>query len=547
MPSRPPDWFPPQPPRPVGGPCCAGIRTGLVLLCVVTLAANSASAAEPTFAGRIGLEVGPDTTLFEGPLDRDGVPIYLDAVNEELSRGVGRDENFWPLCWEAAGNWKPVPETVAEEVARRLAISIDPRPRLRGIADVNDPQRAQGQKLLDVEWLAMRENWSREDLPDAARWLDANATVLEQIAVAAHRPKAYSPFVEDKTGEGLEGAWLPHVQGVRKLVLPFLARVRLRLGENRADDAWQDLLTSYRIARHIESGRTFIEKLIAASLRVDIHNVATAWLSDSEASSEELKARWEELSPLLGGRSVALAIPMEKARYAALVLSLARGQTTLDVASGANPLPPISPSNWTDLLSERRVAGGLSDGVLRLALTRGDINATLRHGHHLYDDCEKAMRLSDRRDRLAAIQTVQQQLQAGSEDDRLRKLFVRSLTSSPDEVASLSARILVSLLLPLAQCEESQTRDEARTATLKAAFQWKSGWRKTGAPALSWEELTGDAALFGDPFTGEPLQLERNERGMVIWSLGANGRDDGGLTYGEGPDTDDLRVILAMP
>jgi len=50
--------------------------------------------------------------------------------------------------------------------------------------------------------------------------------------------------------------------------------------------------------------------------------------------------------------------------------------------------------------------------------------------------------------------------------------------------------------------------------------------RGDNAPPLSRGRVSGDASV--DPFTGAPLVFVRDSNGFVVYSLGANGKDDGG-------------------
>ncbi len=47
-----------------------------------------------------------------------------------------------------------------------------------------------------------------------------------------------------------------------------------------------------------------------------------------------------------------------------------------------------------------------------------------------------------------------------------------------------------------------------------------------------------------DLFTGRPLVYRRTKQGYVLYSVGANGRDDGGRSADEDPPGDDISVRM---
>jgi hypothetical protein len=58
----------------------------------------------------------------------------------------------------------------------------------------------------------------------------------------------------------------------------------------------------------------------------------------------------------------------------------------------------------------------------------------------------------------------------------------------------------------------------------------------------SIEELSGPsgAKAFEDPFAAAPLKLVRDKNGLVIYSVGPDGKDDGGAAYDADKKTGDL-------
>src|SRR5262249_47093354 len=82
------------------------IRACLVLfLFIVT---TSAFAADPPDEAKPKLPRGKwtlseETTFITGPLDKDGYPDYITALNKRLSEGVTPETNANVLIWQALG------------------------------------------------------------------------------------------------------------------------------------------------------------------------------------------------------------------------------------------------------------------------------------------------------------------------------------------------------------------------------------------------------------------------------------------------------------
>ena len=55
------------------------------------------------------------------------------------------------------------------------------------------------------------------------------------------------------------------------------------------------------------------------------------------------------------------------------------------------------------------------------------------------------------------------------------------------------------------------------------------------------------AAIPGDIFSGKPLIYKPTEKGYLFYSIGQNGKDDGGRWYDDDPPGDDPNVKMPLP
>lgn len=501
-------------------------------------------------AETLGLQIGPETTVVSGPLTPEGLPDYVEALNQQLSEGISRDENFWALAWQALGNAeRSSPEYIAA-VEKRLGITISREPRMVDMAAANGVTGAAANPIYDQQGKASSAPWKREDYPAIARWLDANAEQLKLLEEAARRPKAYSPLVSNSK-PALIGVLLPHVQRSREMARLLTARSMLRLGEGDVEGSWNDLVTTYRIARHVESGFTLIERLVAVAVRALATESTMQWLSRSELSADELDARWKQLAPLVATESFSHSVQLERLMYADTVLSLVSNQCTLQqlqgdiVAIGGVQVD----QSWVEQAGAK-FWKGTEEALSRLAVASIDVNTTLRFGNQVYDDMVAAMSPATHSERAEKLTELDARIKAMTESVRNPGALLADLLLSPKaEASELPGRVLVSLLTPaVTQCERAQTSAEARAATLEAAFRIKIAAQKGGTLPTTIEDLAaaGQTPL-NDPYTGKPLLLRSDERGIVISSVGPNGKDEKGLRGDEQPGADDIRTILVLP
>ena len=484
--------------RNIGLACLAG-------LALASLSGASAGETGPSLADEIGLEIGEQTTIISGPLKANGLPDYLEYLNQTLGAGVAPNENFWVLMWQATGNAENSSPEFLEAVGKRLGIRIDPQQRL---VDIGKANGVTGEAVTPLHEEMSRSHagpWKRSDYPAVVRWLEANAEPLRLVEEAARRPKAFSPLVTTSKPE-LIGVLLPHVQRVREAARLLESRAMLRLNEGDVDGAWNDLMTIYRISKHVESGFTLIERLVAVAARSIASEGMSHWISHADIPAEKLEARWKELAPFLKTDSFATSVQLERLMYADVAISLRIGDCTLQQIQGEISLIGGVGSVDKSWLSEAgsQLWKGTEEALTRLAISSIDINATLRIGNGVYDDMVAAMSPPTHLERRGKLEELDERIKAMTESVRGPGPLLTELLLAPKQEASeLPGRILVSLLVPaVTSCERAQTSSEARAATLEAAFRLRIAAQKSGSVPDSFEQIVGGESPLLDPFTG---------------------------------------------
>src|SRR5262249_23520398 len=117
------------------------------------------------------------------------------------------------------------------------------------------------QKLKALDDLVLglgKRPWTSNEHPEIAAWLAANQRPLSIVVEATNRSRYYFPMVPKKRADGrresLTSSLLPTLRSCRLVGRALLARATLQLGENKAEDGWQDVLACHRLGRLVGAG-----------------------------------------------------------------------------------------------------------------------------------------------------------------------------------------------------------------------------------------------------------------------------------------------------
>lgn len=515
-----------------------------VAVAIAVGAAPCAAGERRSAAQRIGLKIGPETTIIDGPLTASGLPDYVTYLNSKLSRGVEPEDNFWAAMWVVFGRIRDLTPEEAAGYEQWLGIRIPGEGTLKiGLIDYSI--------LKQVG----RVPWTRDQFPEAANWVEANAEALAAAAQAAQRPRAFAPL-HPYRAERYPATCVAstHVFAVQEVCRLLAARSMLRLGEGDPDGAWRDLVTQFRIARHVQGGWRAFDLQVAMGIRSQAGDALTSWMSAADLSAAELEWRLAELRPLLATRPMAEIIEGERLQFADAMISVASGAVTANVVaemgfrmqrSGLVPLSNPSPARHAQEVLYEIESRLLYSRLIRI---RSDSNAVLRTGAQVYTEIREALSQPTHRERKERLTAIQDRLK--EENQRVATpgaVLAEFVQSHPDRLGEMIGRC--SLVPPIGffvlYAEVVQTRAETRSRILLAALRLKASLAAGAKRPSRWSDLNWDSADVVDPFSGEPFKLRSDERAIAIWSVGPNGKDD----YDEEkPDaaTDDIRTVLRL-
>jgi hypothetical protein len=490
--------------------------------------------------------VGKETTYITGPLDKNGYMDYEAALNERLGKGVTPQNNANVLLWKALG---PRPEggnPLPPEYFKLLGIESPPE---NGAYFVGLFRYAKehlklepGEKtnaILDEQSRAAQRPWAAKDYPRVADWLKMNEKPLALVVEATRRPQYFNPLVTHKTEQGsggLIGALLPSVQKCRELANALAARAMLHTGAGRYDEAWQDLLACHRLGRLVARGATLIEALVGIAIDQICSNAELAFLERADLTTKQLQERLRDLQQLPPMPLMADKIDLgERFSFLDSVMQVNRhGLRYLEALAGG-PVPKKPDPN-----------------ALR-AMNNIDWDPALRTGNRWYDRMVAALRIKDRAAREKELDRIEVDLKTLKKNAADQADVVKALLEGKDPGETIGQKmgdVLIGLLMPATRkVQTAADRSEQVQRNQHLAFALAAYRRDTGRYPQNLDALAPKylAKVPGDLFSGKAMIYRPDANGYLLYSVGPNGKDDGGRWYDDDPPGDDPRVRMPLP
>jgi hypothetical protein len=478
--------------------------------------------------------VGKETTYISGPLDKDGYIDYEAALNDRYARGVTPASNANVLIWKALGP-RPEARPILPEFYRRLGIEEPPE---RGDYFLSlythrnnrfklPPGMKADEILKELTRVAQRP-WAAKDHRILDRWLQVNEKPLALVIEATKRPDYYNPMVRPRTEKGPDSMYnapLPSVQICRELAAALIARAMLRLHEGKLDDAWQDLLASHRLGRLVGCGSSLIESLVGFAIEQTACIGEVAFLDNPQLSSKKALDCLRDVRQLPATSSLAEKLDLSD-RFAILdtVMLLDRyGTGYLENLAGEQPAKDQAPK-------------------FRLYLEVTDWNPALRTINSCYDRIAAVLRIKDRADREKQIDQLREELK------KMKQKIDQKQADQP--VNKRVGDMLAVLFIPAftkaqkAADETEQIQSNLHIAFALASYRGDHEQYPMTLAALAPKYLE---QVPGDIYSGKKLIYCRTETGYVLYSVGVNGKDDGGRWRDDDPRGDDVGIRLPLP
>ena len=475
------------------------------------------------------ITISRKTTYLTAPLRPDGSVDYLAALNDRCREGVTPENNAAIPFFQAVGP-KEIPETIRAEFFRMLGVpplSAEgpylPEPKLLvgddGVPAVPVAWKNWSNEMVEQFEQSLDRPWHRQQYPLIAEFLDANEAILAVLVKGMARPKFYLPLVAMK-GEILSNVWILTCLGSSRHVAHVLrARAMQRVAEGNAKDAWQDILAGHRLARLVAQGPFLGDEMLARGLETGRCGAEIVLAHYAGPTSEQLRkcrADLRAFSPLPSVGEVSCYA--ERLYYLDAVCSVALGKQEASNLAGS---APNQRDRRGDLVADL-AAGG-----------RVDWNRVLRAINSRFDQLLKALRKPTFRKRSEALAKLTGEVSTAASrmDDPAYGARLLSPRASAKEIAQQIAEVVVAFEPGIySACVSDEMSMITHQRLTDFAFALAEYRNDLGDYPASLGELVPRyfPELSKDPFSEQDFHYNRRGKGYILYSVGRNGRDDGG-------------------
>ncbi len=484
-------------------------------------AVKDAQAEKP----RAKITVSKETTFVTEPLREDGYVDYVAALNQAASEGVTPENNAAVLLWQALGP-ADIPEGGRERFFRLLGIRPLPENGDYFVALKKPVERKRFQPdeskpdLFDQQDEAMARPWSQEEFPLIAQWLEKNEKPLELVMEATRRPTYYSPLVGEEESALLIAVLFPAEQKVREVARALAARAMLRTAAGKVEEARPDLMACHRLGRLMSQGPMIIHRAVGGAITTIACQAHAALAHAGNLTGEQARRFLHDLGQLP-------PIPpfVDK-------LNVGERYMLLDLASiGAREGPEALASLRDEFPVPRQ---WLSRFSWRLRPPEVDWDETLRVVNQWCDRVVEVTALPARSERRAAIAKFEHDLEELEKEIRssIPRITLSSILSdsSRPRGRAIGQIFVVVMMAGVTAASRIDDRDAvqlslSRTALALAIYRADHGAYPEKLPQLSPKYLP---EVPRDLFADGPLRYQRQGSGYLLYSVGINGKDDGG-------------------
>jgi hypothetical protein len=531
-------------------------------------------------AGPQNIRVCPETTWVTEPVDGEGFVDYLAAINQRSRRGITPENDAGVLLFRALGRYEDMPETYWDEFHRELGIeplpaqgnyfvedarfaeqhpemlpvvgdaagsdeTIDPANGFDTDSDaehVDGVARQLNRAAAESDWrrfhevlasiersprrtprdifelqceIAIRIPWRASDFPAVAAWLKQNQTPLDLAAEASRRPRFFFPLISTTEYMPVMSSQ-PRCGSVIGIGHALCTRAMLRLGEGDAEGAWEDVLAVHRLARLIGQQQTLMSSLCSYAMDEMAVESAPA-LACSRHVTPELHARIQkDLSALGPATSIADSIDVgERLLSLDMTICVARYGGIDGGLSGDEGVQMSLVDRWNNTLV--------------------DWNEVLIAWNDQYDRIVSVARMPRGPGRDAATKQLEAELDAIRQRLRDPSTAVSRLVIGSQRTKFMQSVLFTFLIQSVHSVIDSEEVTSTQLELARLSYAMAAYRQDHGEYPASLAELTADytTASHIDPFSGGPYVFKTESNGFVLYSVGEDKRDDGGITREE--------------
>jgi hypothetical protein len=518
--------------------------TAVALLCVIVLAINVKSteafqAAEPK---KPPFTISRKTTYLTEPLTEDGYVDYAMALDLVSRNGVTPENNFVVEFFQIIGP-DSIHPNVREKFFQHLGIEPiwehgDYYTTFEKFAKTIEEARIGGgadrAKQFRAEWdRAAQAPWREREAPYMNGWLYLNKGNLDRLVEASRLERFYVPRAFIKRSS-LVTWFLPVHQRIDEPARLLTARAMVSLEQGEVESAWEDILACHRVAHLVGRDRDLIGRLVA--LRIESRACAAdAQLAHhgklSARQAERFRTEFDELLPF----PPLVELIDQRVRFEHL-----------------ETVAWMTQHGLKDFVEEPVDESSIFQ-ILKPVLTdpQFDWDAVLAAGNNWFDRCAEAARRPTAVEREQAMEALYREFESAdvlwTDADALRTALGEAKLKA-GAVNNLVTRLLQAMLIARVDLVlKAEHRYETRRRLTTVVFALAGYRADNGRYPAKLTQLTPKylSEIPTDLYTGKALHYRADESEYVLYSVGNNGKDDGGSTFNSVPPGDDIVVRTA--
>ncbi|MDX1962388.1 MAG: hypothetical protein SFX18_04500 [Pirellulales bacterium] len=481
-------------------------------------AARDATKSAPPFT------ISQETTYITEPLNPNGYPDYVAAVNKELSKGVTPENNGAAVVLAIID---PHAEPKSDNLYKLLKVErptsgylqsyktfISEKLTRDGYEADTAAYLATEKRLEDQFDAALTRPWTEEEFPPVAEWLKQQQPALETFKKIRQKDRWFVPLELDPERLSFMEIRLSLQHQMRDIACAQAILALREIGHQRYAQAAEVIADSLHWLRISQPAWAFIEKIINVNNHSTAHDAPLMHLTYAAPSGaidvEGLvklhgsidKSTWNKILHHYDRMNI-LSIMCEMAQYG---------------------------YNWSTIPGEKLTVGAdqqFNDTV--------DFDVMLQTINGYYDRKEEILRLSTAEERWKAFEELKQKVakdRQGIKDSGL--LYKAMLVSMSKEERSRACAALTYTIMTTGFNHGIQMKLLQRLelqANLQRANLALVRYRaKHGKYPLDFAELKSEGieALPRELIVEGPIKYKTDGDNFVLWSIGYDENDSGG-------------------
>jgi hypothetical protein len=486
------------------------------------------------------LILSPETTLIT-QLDAEGKPDYAGTFRQENNKKLINPEDnglrmviekFGPYVLEQTrlmqdSVWEDLPEDTTEKgkwyrekwmpLCKAMSIDHTKKPtEYKSIeSKINATKKEEYQKTGFLSSL-LNKSWRADDYPDIAKFVSEADEALSVYAVAVKKPQwvCYRPV--DK---GLMAVLLTDVHASRSLCADFAIRANERISRNDIVGAFDDVLSIFRIARHLTNDDSMIvARFTGFAIEATGVNAAQSILTYGKPNAEQIRQFMNEFNKIPKyNKSIDNITRFEKMMLLEILFSIKRFAALYD-----------DDDDWgSTRFSDSYLAALVFRSLPALPI---DYNIAAKRLLSNLESLDKVNKESDFDKRMQIDK--QMDLDFFKLEESLKKpLLVLPRVPLIRQRSALLADYLTCLLAPaLGSFYTAEARMETQEDMLRVSFALELYQRENGQYPDKLEAIVPKYidVIPQDKFAAKELTYKKNDNGYILYSFGRNKIDDNG-------------------